>query len=277
VILDVRLTDGELQIAYGRNEQVSITAFAQVSKGSIAHEHSIATVLAVEQDGNRVQIRNQSNAGRTAMKIRIDVPYWTEVRSMVDNGNQTISGIMGPVRAETREGDVKVSYVSKAVLASASVGNLDLEVISGRVSARTGKGNIACIRAAQGASAEAQNGSIVLMVVGPSEASVTKGSGTIEVGGARGSFRGSTTSGEIHVKAVPRDDWRLNSTSGNIRVELPPTASFEVDATTGTGQILIDRSDIQRPTADVRHLRQTVNGGGKRIEARTSSGKIVIR
>jgi hypothetical protein len=277
VTLDVRLAEGELQIAYGRNEQVAITAFAQVSKGSMADEQSIATVLAVDQDGNHVQIRNQTNARRTAMKLRIDVPYWTEVRSTVDNGNQTISGIMGPVRAETREGDVKVSYVSKGVVVVASAGNLDLEVISGRVAARTGKGNITCIRAAQGASAEAQNGSIVLMVVGPSEANVTKGSGRIEVGGARGSFRGSTTSGEIHVKAVPRDDWRLNSTSGNIRVELPPTAAFEVDATTGTGQILTERNDIERPTSDVRHLRQTVNGGGKRIEARTGSGKIVIR
>ena len=277
VTLDVHLSDGELQIAYGRNEQVWITASAQVPVGAKADEQSLGTVLAVEQNRNQVQIRNQSNARRTTMKIRIDVPYWTEVRSIVDNGDQTITGIMGPVKAEASGGDIKVSYVSKGVAAAASAGNLNLEVISGRITARTGTGNITCIRAAQGASVEVENGNIVLLVVGPSEASVTKGPGKIEVGGARGSFRASTTEGEIHVKAVPRGDWRLNSASGNIRIELPPAAAFDVDAMTDTGRIQIDRNDIERPPVEVRHLSQKVNGGGQRIEARTGSGKIVIR
>jgi hypothetical protein len=159
------------------------------------------------------------------------------------------------------------------VWAVAGTGNLNLEVISGRIAARTGKGNISCIRAVQGANAETENGNIVLMVVGPSEASVTRGTGRIEVGGAKGSFKGSTTGRELHVKAVPHGDWWLSSASGNVHIELPAAAAFGVDATTDSGRILIDRIDI----ADLRHLHRAVNGGGKHIEVRTRSGQITIR
>jgi DUF4097 and DUF4098 domain-containing protein YvlB len=281
VTLDVHLSEGELQIAYGRDEQVSIVATARVPVGSKAGEEFLATPISVEQDGNHVWVRNPSGAGSSAEKIRIvckiDVPYRTEVHSVVDNGKQTVTGIMGPVKTQTKNGDINVSYVSQGALAEAGSGNLDLEVIGARVEARTGDGAISCIRALQGVDAETGDGDIVLMVVGPSKATVKKGAGRIEVGAARGGFIGSTVGGDLRVKAAPRDDWRLSSVSGNIRVELPQAARFEVDATTNSGEVLINRDDIERPNASVRNLRQKVNGGGKRIEARTESGKIVIR
>jgi hypothetical protein len=79
------------------------------------------------------------------------------------------------------------------------------------------------------------------------------------------------------MKAMPHDDWLLNSASGNIRIELPPGARFDFDAATKDGEILVDRDDVQRPNAEVHSLYQKANGGGKRIELRTNSGKIVIR
>jgi len=281
VILDVHLSQGDLQIAYGRDEQVSILAIARVPAGAEESEEFLATPISVEQRGNHVWIRNPSGAGSAADKIRIicriDVPYWTEVNSVVDNGKQMVTGIMGPVRTQTRKGDIKVSYVSKGALAEAASGNLDLEVIGDHVDAKTGAGAISCARALQGVDAETGDGDIVLMVVGPSKATVKKGTGRIEVGAARGGLIGSTDAGDLRVKATPHDDWRLSSVSGSVRVELPPAAKFEVDATTDSGEVLINRDDIERPNAGVRNLRQKVNGGGKRIEAHTESGKIVIR
>jgi DUF4097 and DUF4098 domain-containing protein YvlB len=281
VTLDVHLSEGELQIAYGRDEQVSIVAIARVPAGTKAGDESLAAPISVEQEGNHLQVRNPSGARSAAEKIRIacriDVPYRTEVRSVVDNGKQTVIGIMGPVKTQTKKGDIKVSYISKWALAEADSGNLDLEVIGARVEARTGAGAISCIRALQGVDAETGDGDIVLMVVGPSKATVKKGTGRIEVGAARGGLIGSTAGGDLRVKATPHDDWRLSSVSGSIRVELPQAAKFEVDATTSSGEVLINRDDIDRPNASVRTLRQKVNGGGKRIEAHTESGNIVIR
>jgi len=281
VTLDVHLSEGELQIAYGRDEQVSIVATARVPGGMKAGEESLAAPISVEQDGNHVQVRNPSGAGSAAEKIRIacriDVPYRTEVHSVVDNGKQTVTGIMGPVKVQTKKGDINVSYISKGALAEADSGDLDLEVIGAHVEARTGAGAISCARALQGVDAETGDGDIVLMVVGPSKATVKKGTGRIEVEAARGGLISSTAIGDLRVKSTPHDDWRLSSVSGSIRVELPRTAKFEVDATTDSSEVLINRDDMEIPNASVRNLRQKVNGGGNRIEAHTESGNIVIR
>ena len=281
VILDVHLSEGDLQIAHSRDGQVSIVAIARVPAGTKAGEDFLATPISVEQDGNRVRVRNLTGAGSAAERIRIDcridVPFRTEVNSAVDNGKQLVTGITGPVKTQTRKGDIKVSYVSKGALAEAGSGNLDIGVIGAHVEARTGDGSISCSRALQGVDVETGDGDIVLMVVGPSKATVKKGTGRIEVGGASGCFIGSTAGGDLRVKAVPHDDWRLSSVSGSIRVELPEAARFEVDATTNSGEVLINRDDMERPNASVRNLHQKVNGGGNRIEARTESGKIVIK
>ncbi|MFI5174468.1 MAG: DUF4097 family beta strand repeat-containing protein [Terriglobia bacterium] len=281
VTLDVGLSKGELYIAYGRDDQVSIAAIVQVPAGANANTEVPDAAPSIEQNGNHLRIRELSRAGLAEGRIkivwRIDVPYRTEVDSLVENGKQTITGIMGPVKAGTRKGDIKVSYVSKGVTAEAGSGDLDLEVIGERAEARTGNGNISCIRVVEGAKAVTEKGDIVFMVVGPSQANVKTGNGRIEVGGARSSFSGSTAGGDLHVKAIPHGDWQLNSVSGNIRVELPPAARFEVKATTNAGEVLVDRDDMPRSIAEARHVDQKVNGGGRHIEVHTETGNIAIR
>jgi hypothetical protein len=281
VVLDVELPEGDLQIVYSRDGQVSITATSQGSAGNKADDAFPATALAITQSGNRVEIRHPPGTAspepHARMLYRIDVPYRTEVHSVLDNGKQTITGIMGPVEAVTDRGDIKASYISKGLLARAAFGNLDIEVIGERVEARTGSGNISCVRVAQGVSAETEDGDIVLMVVGTSTATVKKGAGRIEVGGARGNFTGSTDGGDLHVKASPHEDWDLKSATGSVRIELPPAARFEADATTNSGEIQISRDDMERPDKAARFFHQKVNGGGKQINAHTDSGKIVIR
>ncbi len=154
---------------------------------------------------------------------------------------------------------------------------MDIQVIGEHVEAKTGRGNIAGSRLPKGVSAETGDGDITLMVVGPSTATVKKGSGRIDVGGARGSFAGSTDAGDLHVKAIPHEDWTLRSGTGSIRLELPPDGKFELEASTKTGALELYREDIVKPEADALQLHQSVNGGGKRIEVHTESGRIAIR
>ena len=96
------------------------------------------------------------------------------------------------------------------------------------------------------------------------------------MGGVRGTVVASTDAGGLHVKAVPHDNWRLSSVSGAIRIELPPIARFDLDVMTNSGELVIGRDDLSKPTAGVRQLNQRVNGGGKRIEVRSESGRIVV-
>ena len=281
VVLDVEIPTGELQVLYGQDGQVSITGFAQSLTDGKLDDNFFRAVLIVEQTGNRLKIRHTASSSYPEQGInihyRINVPHRTKVSSRVNQGKQTLSGIMGPVNAVVGKGDVKASYISKSLQVQVERGNLDIQVIGEHVDASTGNGNISCERLAQGVTAETGEGDITLMVVGPSTATVKKGTGRIDIGGARGSFTGSTDGGDLRVKAIPHDAWQLNSASGNIRLELPPALKAELNASTDSGEFQLDRDDITKPDAGSHHFQQQVNGGGAHIDAHTVSGRIVIR
>jgi hypothetical protein len=281
VTLDVELPNGDLQILYGRDGQVSISAVAKASADARLDDNFFPRVFTVDQKENHLTLRHVPNPASpeegVSVLYRIDVPYRTEVISRLNRGNQNISGILGPVKAAAHSGNIKASYVSQGLRAQVDNGNLDIQVIGEHVEARSGKGNISCTRVPQGVSAETGDGDITLAVVGPSTATVKEGRGRIEVGGARGRFIGSTAEGDLHVKAIPHDDWQLRSASGNVRLEFPPVAKLELDASTTAGEFQIDRDDMAKPGPDLHHFNQKVNGGGKRIEVHTGSGTIVIR
>jgi hypothetical protein len=281
VVLSVEVPTGDVDILYNHEGQVSISETVRVAGDSRVDDTYFSASLAVEQSGNRVNVRQISNAAYSQVKIkcrfRIDVPFRTEVRSTVREGKQTIRGILGPVEAHTDRGEVKVSYVAKQVLAEVGSGSLDIQVVGEHVEAKVRTGNISGERLPQGITAETDDGDITLAVVGPSTARVKKGTGRVDVGGARALLTATTDAGDLHVQAVPHDDWKLNSASGTIRLELPPTATFELDASTASGQLQIERDDLSKPLNDQRQIEQPANGGGKRISAHTESGRIIIR
>ena len=281
VTLEVQMSGGDLDISYGRDGQVSITAVAKASGDARLDDNFFPKALTIDQRENHLSVLRAPNAAYPEAGIsvlyRIEVPYRTEVISRLTSGHQKISGIMGPINAAVRSGDIKAEYITKGVQAEVDDGNLDIQVVGERVEAKAGRGNISCTRVPQGVSAETGDGDITLMLVGPSTAQVKNGRGRIDVGGARGSFIGSTAEGDLHVKAIPHDDWQLSSASGNVRLEFPPSARLELEASTTAGEFQIDRDDMAKPGPDLHRFEQKVSGGGKRIEVHTGTGKIVIR
>jgi hypothetical protein len=277
VSLRVDFLEGDLRIGYARDGEITFSVAAEDST-SLDLE-SLSSRLVMTQTGNSFEIWERPGAGSQNLRLTyaIDVPYRTEVHGSVRRGKQTITGIMGPVSAETGIGDIEVSYISLGVVATARTGNLNFEVVGGKIEAHTGHGAIACQRASQGIEAETGDGNISLAVVGDSTAVVKSGNGRIDVGGTHGILVASTSAGDLHVEAVPHEDWQLQSLSGTVRVELPPAASFELDAATTSGQLTLDRDDLAEPDSGVRHCNQRVKGGRKRIQVRSNAGNIVIR
>ena len=156
------------------------------------------------------------------------------------------------------------------------VGDIDATYVRpGLLRAQTGKGKISCTRVSH-LEVESGSGNITLMESGRSKATVKKGFGRIEVAGARGAFTGATDKGDIHIKAVPWDDWQLTSNSGNILIELPSKAKFETDFSTKPGEISVERAGMEKPAPDAREYRQQVNGGGRSVRALSAAGNILI-
>lgn len=284
VTLSVSITRGNVEIGYARDDEVAIYASGQDASGKSLPEDFFKKNLIIDQKDNHVSVRDSPApdsllvdqkdtpvsshdspdpdsllSALYTISYRIDVPYRTEVDSRVSGaGNQTLTGVYGPAKLVSGTGDISAMYVRFALL-----------------DARTGKGNISCTRCF-GMNAETGGGNITLMESGSSKALVKAGRGRIEVGGGNGTFEGSTDAGMIHIKAVPSDDWQLRSNSGTIRVELPPEAKFEIDARSDSGEVAVDREDMEKLDNDARQLREKVNGGGKRITARSVKGSIFI-
>jgi hypothetical protein len=281
VKLDIELGKGDLEVRYARDGQVSVTIATQGPQPVIVDRDQLANVVSIRQDGNHLELRPAAGATLEARKIklsyRLDVPYRTELHSLVEHGNQSIIGIMGPVAAKAKQGDIKISYVPKEVDVRTEAGNLDLEVVAGRIEAAVGIGDISCTRAPSGIHAQTNEGQISLIVVGPSIATVKTGNGGIDAQGVRGTLAATTAAGDVHVKAVPHDDWKLTTASGNVRIEFPPQAGVDLDASSTFGAVAVNRDDMEKPMPDAHHLQQKINGGGKQIIAHTDSGKVMIR
>jgi Putative adhesin len=236
VTLDVAIGKGDLTIAYSLEGQVSVYAFAKDDAGNYVPKDLVKTLLSIEQEENHITIRDAS---------RVPPPEAATVSYRIDVPMHTQ---LASVISESGK-QVIVGITGPANVVSGS-GDIEATWIRfGLFKASTGKGKITCTR-------------------------VTPG--MIEIGGARGVVKASTDKGEIHVKAVNWDDWQLTSVSGNIRVEVPTEAKFQAELSTGSGEISVWRSDMKEPEEGTRQLLQTVNGGGKRIQALSTSGDISI-
>ncbi|HLJ26001.1 MAG TPA: DUF4097 family beta strand repeat-containing protein [Candidatus Angelobacter sp.] len=263
LILTVELSRGDITIAYRNEGQFSISGFGKEITGKSLPEEFFKTALLIDQEGNRITIRESPEAAfgnpLNSTAYRLDVPFRTQVSSSISGtGNQKLIGISGPAKITSGAGDIEAQLVSL-----------------GSVDAHTGKGNISCSRVSK-VTAETGDGNITLLETGPSKAVVSSGRGRIEVAGARGSVDGSVSAGSLHINAVPHGAWKFNSVSGSIRIELPPKAAFNLDAATISGEIDVEHKAMQQSDHEVRHLQQQVNGGGKQIEVRSISGLVVI-
>jgi hypothetical protein len=265
IILDVAVPNGDVTISYTHAGEISVAAIARAPEGKDLPADFFAHRLVAEREGDHIKIQFNAADARFDESLRISytigVPNWIEVNSSVGNGKQTIAGVMGPVRVVSGSGDVKVSYVTDAL------------------EAKTGSGNITVIRVGAAAKVETGLGNINLKDIGPgSVATVKKGTGRIEVDGISGTFTGSTDAGDLEVKGGVHDGWDLKSASGNIRIGPSSESKFEIDAATRSGKLLVENEDIEMPEGTaVRACRQKVNGGGKLVRARSTSGSIFIQ
>jgi hypothetical protein len=276
--LNVHLIDGDLQIAYAHEGEVSIMAQVQPSAADNMPPNDLSDLIFTRVDGNNIVIQQRpfQPGGRLKASYRIGVPYRTELHSSVSSGGQMITGLMGPINAHSDQGNIHISYIAKGVYAETKTGDVFLEMVGERATVAARVGSIVCARINQGVNAETGNGDIALLVVGPSAAKVIQGTGRIEARGLRGTLIATTDIGDLQVKAVPHDDWELNSRSGAIRLELPRAAKFDLHAVTEDGDLVIGRDDLSKPSAGTRELKERVNGGGKRIEAHSKSGRITV-
>jgi DUF4097 and DUF4098 domain-containing protein YvlB len=234
----------------------------------------------IEQNGNSIRIgyiRDPDLRRHVSISYELVVPAATALKSDTGSGDQTITGINGPLNASTGSGNLHLAGVGGEVRANTGSGDIQLENLKGSVHAETGSGNIRGVGVDSTLRASTGSGDVRLTQSSPASAHVETGSGNIEVSGVHGALRLHTGSGNIAAEGAPEGDWRLDTGSGNVTARLPATAAFDLHAHTGSGEIDSDHPLTVQGKLSKHELRAKVRGGGYLLDVGTGSGDIRIQ
>jgi len=266
VDLDVITGSGNIKVAQGAAGAVHVVGHIKVQDrwGRESAESRVRALEAsppIEQNGNTVRIGHSSDSEplrNVSISYELEVPADTRLHAQTGSGNETITGITGPLNLNTGSGNITATGGSD-VRANTGSGEIRLESLKGSVVANTGSGNV---RVEQSTLTEVK---------------INTGSGDVVANGVRGPLKVATGSGDIHVEGMQTGDWKLEAGSGTINVRLPADAAFDFYAHTGSGHIDSQHPITMTGSLDRHELHGKVRGGGPLLQARTGSGNINVQ
>ncbi len=145
--------------------------------------------------------------------------------------------------------------------------NVDLNTAGGSISVADLQGTV---------NAYTSGGSIDLGKI-QGEVKVHTSGGSIAVDEVSGNIDAHTSGGSIKARLSeqPTDDCRLRTSGGSVTAYLAPSIAVDLDAKTSGGSV---RSDIEVDgSVKKNRIRGKINGGGPKLELRTSGGSVRVR
>ena len=151
VELDVQTGSGSINVRSGDSSTVRVTGTIKAN-GSLFDSasaekkvHYLETNPPIEQHGNIIKIGHVEDPELTrniSISYEIVAPAETRLRSGSGSGEETISGLRGPVEASSGSGSLKLNDIGDTVRASTGSGHITVENVKGSVHASTGSGEI---------------------------------------------------------------------------------------------------------------------------------------
>jgi DUF4097 and DUF4098 domain-containing protein YvlB len=175
-----------------------------------------------------------------------------------------------------REGHVQITVPKRfAINVHTSGGNVELTGTEGAVTLNTSGGSITAKNVTGNVRARTSGGGILADTIRGDVDANTSG-GDVRLLHIDGKISGRTSGGSVQCSLVGLNRGITATTSGgSIELTLPRSTAASLEATTSGGDI-----SSELPVAGTRqddgHLKGSINGGGNRIEARTSGGDISL-
>lgn len=210
--------------------------------------------------------------------IEVTLPAGATAEIDGSGGAIALAGLGGTVRAESSGGPVRARDLGGDALLSSSGGRVEVEGVGGDLEAESSGGGIEVVRVAGRARLHSSGGSVRAEEIGGDlEASSSGGSVRIFEAHGRVEANSSGGSAEVAFAAGNGAGGRVQSSGGGVRVTLDPAAALEIDAVATGGRVSSDlavtvHGSIRRGT-----LRGQLNGGGPRLELRSTGGGVTIR
>ena len=285
VDLEVQTGSGSIDVRTGDSSTVRITGTIRASRGwsdSASAEQKVRyleTNPPIEQHGNLIKIghlEDEELQRNISISYEIVAPVETRLRSTSGSGDQSVSGLRGPVETSSGSGSLKLTNIGDMVRASTGSGLISVEGVKGSVRATTGSGEIAATGVGGGLHASTGSGNVTLRQTAPGDVEVSTGSGTLQLEGVHGAVRAQTASGNILVEGEGQGSWRLSTASGSVTVRLPGEQGFTLHTHTVSGSLHTAREMTVQGTFDKHELEGKVGGGGFMLDVSTVSGNIRV-
>lgn len=290
VDLEVTTGSGNITVRPGPAGSVQVHGWIRASSdwfGGLAPEEKVKRLKAnppIVQTGNIIRIgkiEDRELKRNVSISYELVVPAETKLRMDSGSGDQQVSGVRGPVVANTGSGNIWASDIGGNLEADTGSGDVVLERVRGDVRADTGSGSVRATDVGGSLWSDTGSGDVVVTFTSASPAGdhrvdVDTGSGNVEVRGARGSVTVDTGSGDIRVEGEPTESWKLSAGSGDVTARVPAQAAFDLDAHSDSGSLSSAHPGTVLGTLGRQELKGKVRGGGAVIWVDTGSGNIRI-
>jgi DUF4097 and DUF4098 domain-containing protein YvlB len=299
--LDISSSGNTVTIKYvgkwgwGSNADYSITVPAQVNldlhttSGDIKLTNDIEGDVKINTMAGDISVR--SITGNAKLETMGGDIFFEKIsgRATVSSqgGNLTGGDIQGSAtEVKTMGGDIKLSKINNVRKVTTFGGDIDVDQSNGDVELTTFGGEIRLDQAQNSVRAKTYGGNIF---IGNANGfiDVSTGGGNIELKNITGSINARTSAGNIYANLTPTgdNDSELRTDAGDIIITLPSNVKVNVEAIAnaadwGKDNRRIIRSDFDGDIRDNRGQVEgdfTINGGGAKINLKTTFGDIQIK
>ncbi|MTI89053.1 MAG: DUF4097 domain-containing protein [Balneolaceae bacterium] len=217
--------------------------------------------IEISQDGNYITAKaeRESSSGwwgnGYSISFIVYTPHESRSRLKTSGGSLSASNLKGTQELRTSGGSVNVASIVGDVVLDTSGGSIGIDDVHGNVDAETSGGRI-----------EAQYvvGNVTLKTSG----------GSIGVEAIEGNVRARTSGGSIRASIDrPKEYINLRTSGGSIKIEVPGDLGYDLDLDGNRVKAELKNFDGESERDEIEGR---VNGGGTRIEAKTSGGSVTL-
>jgi DUF4097 and DUF4098 domain-containing protein YvlB len=191
------------------------------------------------------------------------------------SGSIRVNESSGPLLVRTGGGSIRLGKLGGNTTAETQSGSIEVDHANGTLRLKTGGGTLSLGELNGETVAETSSGSIQVKKAAAALNVRTSG-GSVKIDDASHSIQAHTSSGSIIVRLSGplQSDSRVNSGGGTVQVSLPADIPLSIDAQTGGGSAT---TNLPLPISkDRRKIQGDLNGGGKTLSIRTSSGSLSL-
>lgn len=212
------------------------------------------------------------------VRFNIRIPARFNVTLTTSGGSIEVTDLTGTAQCRTSGGHIRLGHINGPVHADTSGGSVSVESATAAIDAKTSGGSINIGNADAALTAKTSGGSIEVRRAGGPAMLRTSG-GHIVVTEALDTLDANTSGGSIKATFArqPNGDCKLVTSGGSITVQIAPEVRFDVDAHTSGGSVSSEVPITVVGKVEKHALAGKLNGGGPKLEAKTSGGSVVLK